>query len=473
MRSRDKFLILLFSVTLGLGTLILLDSRDNDEVVLRLKSLFSNRALHNLRSPTTMVDGPGLWYGGISLFAILMIGLALKLASSGNSQTLKERLAELQSAKAETEKLLREATLKEKHARQAKDVALQNLELSARKIFALENDLREKQELLQKPYGEVKPQVTAFIDQAGATMPAKGTEEESPLQEELRKKADLLQARDSAITELENSLGETRKLLQNRSKDLEAFKSKVNSLTEQLANLSSAKEQKEKALQQQLKKKTELLQSKETAGKQLLESLNTEVQALERELTDKEKALNDRDADLQALHSKVNSLTEVGLAREQAKSVLLQELQNRTELLQAKDSNVKELQRRLSATAQALEDARAEVERLLKERDTAAPTPTDAWTPEQSEDLLRPRRKGLNSRLHELGAVKARAAGLLQVQQAKQALNLNDANIKELEEGLRRFQDQGSLTTGEDGNSETGVGKAEGVETETDKKEPQ
>jgi hypothetical protein len=32
------------------------------------------------------------------------------------------------------------------------------------------------------------------------------------------------------------------------------------------------------------------------------------------------------------------------------------------------------------------------------------------------------------------------------VQQAKQALNLNDANIKELEEGLRRFQDQGSLT---------------------------
>ena len=65
---------------------------------------------------------------------------------------------------------------------------------------------------------------------------------------------DLLQEKDSTITELENSLSGKQQLLQNRSKELDELKSKVNVLTEQLTDFRLAKERAESLLQQELKK---------------------------------------------------------------------------------------------------------------------------------------------------------------------------------------------------------------------------
>jgi hypothetical protein len=77
-----------------------------------------------------------------------MIAFILRTVRGSDLQALREELTELEAAKAEAEKLLHNGVSKERHARHAKDAALQDLEGSVRRIYALENELREKRELL-------------------------------------------------------------------------------------------------------------------------------------------------------------------------------------------------------------------------------------------------------------------------------------------------------------------------------------
>jgi chromosome segregation ATPase len=581
MRTRYKILILLFTLTLALGALTLLRSGNDADAVLRFRSLFSTHTLYDLTPLlTSITDRTSLWYGGISLFAIIMIVLVFRAARVNGSQRSRARLIELKPAKARAGNVSYDEMLKDRPARHSNDAALQNLEMSARRIRALENDLREKEELLQSRDGELsalrsrgatltdptnetvlgKPENervlreelermrevlqaketntrelknslaekqqllqsqsqeldalrsrgNALTEQLADLRPAK-EQAEKALQQEL-KKTKVLQAKDSIITGLENSLTVTQELLQSRSQELDALKSRLNSVTEQLTDLRQAKEraenvlqwelkkkalqakgstvaedglsgtvhtlerelsakqellqtrsgelkaakskvntlrerlsalgstkkQTESALQQQLKQKTELLQSKEAAMKELQESLNARVHALEEQL-------KDRDAKLEALGSEANNATESGSAREQAKSLLLQELQNRTELLQTKDAIVKELEERLNATVHALENVQRELEKLEKQRDAALLDPRTKIAPakEQAEAWLRPERsKGMNSKLLELGAVKARAAASLPAEEAKPTSEASDSSMKEPREISSRAQDQ-------------------------------
>jgi hypothetical protein len=219
-------------------------------------------------------------------------------------------------------------------------------------------------------------------------------------------------------------------------------------------------------LQQQLNKKTELLQAKDAAMKELQKSLSAKVNALEAQLTEKQKLLEDRDMESEVLGSEGPSLAESGPARKRAQSLLLQELQNRTELLQAKDAVVKELQERLNATVHALENARSELETLMKQRDPELPDQLTKNGPakEQAEGLLRPDRKGMNSKLLELGAAKARTALSLQAEEAKRASEANDSAIKEPE-------DQGVLLADKDKVLESDDGRSEELDTEATKRE--
>jgi chromosome segregation ATPase len=581
MRTRYKILILLFTLTLALGALTLSRSGNDADAVLRFRSLFSTHTLYDLTPLlTSITDRTSLWYGGISLFAIIMIVLVFRAARVNGSQRSRARLIELKPAKARAGNVSYDEMLKDRPARHSNDAALQNLEMSARRIRALENDLREKEELLQSRDGELsalrsrsatltdptnetvlgkaanervlreelermrevlqaketntrelknslaeKQQLlqsqsqeldalrsrgNALTEQLADLRPAK-EQAEKALQQEL-KKTKVLQAKDSIITGLENSLTVTQELLQSRSQELDALKSRLNSVTEQLTDLRQAKEraenvlqwelkkkalqakgstvaedglsgtvhtlerelsakqellqtrsgelkaakskvntlrerlsalgstkkQTESALQQQLKQKTELLQSKEAAMKELQESLNARVHALEEQL-------KDRDAKLEALGSEANNAAESGSAREQAKSLLLQELQNRTELLQTKDAIVKELEERLNATVHALENVQRELEKLEKQRDAALLDPRTKIAPakEQAEAWLRPERsKGMNSKLLELGAVKARAAASLPAEEAKPTSEASDSSMKEPREISSRAQDQ-------------------------------
>jgi hypothetical protein len=111
-------------------------------------------------------------------------------------------------------------------------------------------------------------------------------------------------------------------------------------------------------------------------------------------------------------------------------------------MLEAKDVAIKELQQQLNSTVQALENARNELERVAQERDAmlARGLPKNGPAKEQTEGLpLRSDRKGINSKLLELSAARARAAASLQSEEAKRAPESNDPDVLHLktEEGLR------------------------------------
>jgi hypothetical protein len=117
MQSRYKILILLFTVTLALGTLTLLHSSNDNDAVLRFGSLFSNRTLYNLKHTlASITDGASLWYSGLSLFAIIMILLVFRIARGHDSQGLRERFAALKAANAESAKLRPSETVSAKAA---------------------------------------------------------------------------------------------------------------------------------------------------------------------------------------------------------------------------------------------------------------------------------------------------------------------------------------------------------------------
>ena len=188
MRTRYKIFIMLFIVTLAVGTLTLLHSSNDNDAVFRFRSLFSNHTLYTFKHALLSTDGMSFWYGGISLAAIIMIVLVFKAAHRGGSRGFRERLIELKPTKV--------------------------------------------------PAAKLRP----------SEMVSAKAEIESRLREELKRITDLLLAKDSSITELENGLAGKQQLLQRRSEELDAFKSRVDSLTEQLADLRMAKERAENIL---------------------------------------------------------------------------------------------------------------------------------------------------------------------------------------------------------------------------------
>ena len=408
----------------------------------------------------------------------------LENSLSGKQQLLQNRSKELDDLKSKVNALTEQLTDFRLAKERAENVLQQELKktkvLQAKDsiITGLENNLTVTQELLQERSQELdalKSKVNALTEQLTDFRLAK-ERAENVLQREL-KKTKILQAKDSVIVELEDGLSgqvhaleselsEKQELLQTRSRELKAAKSKMNTLRERLTALGTAKKQTENVLQQQLNKKTELLQAKDAAMKELQESLSTRVHALEGQLKEKEKLLEDRDAELEMLGSETNSLTESGSARKRAQSLLLQELQNRTELLQAKDAGVIELQERLNTTVHALENARSELETLMKQRDTELPDQLtkNGPTKEQAEGLLRPDRKGMNSKLLELGAAKARTAFSLQAEEAKRASDANDSEMKEP-------GDQGVLLADKDKVLESEDGRSEELNTEATKRD--
>ena len=95
MQNRPTFLILLFTVTIAVGALTWHASDDN-EAVERFQSLFSTSTVYELKhsmpsvidpsSLVSVIDLSILVYGGISLFAIIMIVLVLKAVRRDSSR---------------------------------------------------------------------------------------------------------------------------------------------------------------------------------------------------------------------------------------------------------------------------------------------------------------------------------------------------------------------------------------------------
>ena len=86
MQNRSTILILLFTVTLAVGALAWHSINDN-EAVERFRSLFSTSTVYDLKhSLPSVTDRASLWYGGISLFAIIVIVLVLRAARRAASR---------------------------------------------------------------------------------------------------------------------------------------------------------------------------------------------------------------------------------------------------------------------------------------------------------------------------------------------------------------------------------------------------
>ena len=81
MQNRSKILILLFTATLAVGALTLWQSSNDSDAVERFRSLFSSSTLYELRDSLPSVTDPAsLLYGGITLFAIIMIVFVFRAA---------------------------------------------------------------------------------------------------------------------------------------------------------------------------------------------------------------------------------------------------------------------------------------------------------------------------------------------------------------------------------------------------------
>jgi chromosome segregation ATPase len=506
MRTRYKILILLFTATLALGTFILLYS--NDDALRRFRLLLFKDPLKLLAEVTLSAGNlDGLGFGGIALFAIIVIGLAIKVARDGELRVFSNRLVRLEVAKAELETLLQDSMWKEKHARTAKDAAMKDLEASLSRLVVAERQLAENEHLLQRRDGELgalRTQVTALsarpdetasasvreqsalrdelrkqsdlleakdadIKQLEKTLSGKAraletqlnvkekllkerdielealrsqltktgtakTQAESFLAEELRKEQKALQAKDSAIKELEKNLSakvhaltvkltEKQELLQVRNTETEALRAEANGLTGQLAEATAAKARAENLLQQELRKKTELLQSKDAAFTELHESSRARAQALEAQLTDKVELLKERDEELEALRSQ---LTKTGTARNQAESFLAEELKKQKQALQARDSAMNELETNLTARLHILNVQLIDKQQLLEVRSTEM-------------DALRAEVNALTGQLADAASAKARAEHLLQQELKKKTeiLQSKDAAFTELHESSR------------------------------------
>jgi len=431
MRARDKILILMLIVTLTLGAFILFSS-DSDNSLSRFRSLLSNSPLRLVTDEIlSSADSASLWYGGISLLAIFMVGLVLKSASGAELRAFRERLVGMEVAKAELETLLQDTVWKEKHARQAKDTAVKELEASISRLYALERQLRENEKLLKSTEQESKAlrsQVTSLTERPSEMASFHASRQsESMLRNELRKTIDLLQAKESAAKQLEKNLTgkayalETQlsvkeTLLKERDTELKALKAQLRA--------KRTNNQAESLLAEELRQAQQGSQAKDAAIKELEKRLTGKLHAVEIQLNEKQELLQGRATELEALRSEVDGLTgrlsEVASAKERAENALQQELKKKTELLGAKESAIKSLETNLSARVHALENQLSEKDAFLKDRDAEL--------------------GALNSQLGAMGLAKEAIEAQLreELRKTTEILAAKDSTVRDLEKSLNK-----------------------------------
>ncbi|MBI3066822.1 MAG: hypothetical protein HYY82_18025 [Deltaproteobacteria bacterium] len=376
-------------------------------------------------------NAPSLWFGGLSLGAMILLGLVLKAINGAEVQAFRNRLIQMEVSKAEVETLLQDAVWKEKHARDAKETAVKELEDNLNRIYDLENQLRETERLLrtrEKEFKALRSQGSAGTEAARGAGSAKAARDKA-LHEEIKKNAELLKAKDAAmqqlesrlsgkIRSLEHELGDHVKLLRRREEELEALET-------QLSEKSAAQSRAESLLEEEIKKGQQSLKAKESAISDLSKRLKGEIDALQTQLSEQRSQLQNRSTEAAELKAEVNALTarlaDAGAAKERVESQRLEELKQQMQALQAKDAAIKKLEERAHVTMRDFAGRLAEKEKLLKGRDA---------------ELLT-----LRSRVHALadtGSAKDQSQSLLQQELKSQAeaLRAKDVAIKELERKL-------------------------------------
>jgi chromosome segregation ATPase len=432
MKTQTKIMIVLFTLTLASGTLVLMYA--SDDVLRRFRWFVFNDPLQLIADITLgLRTSSGLWYGWISLSAMIMVGLTIKLAMNAELRAFSNRLVEAEVAKAELETALQDSLWKEKHARGAKDAAMKDMEVSVGKLMLAQHQLIESKQLLEsqgKELNALRSQVNALAERPNEMTPPI-MQEQIALRDELKKKTDLLQAKDAAIRELENNWGGKVHVLETlvgaKERQLKERDKELDTLQVQLTRTGAAKNQAESLLAEELRKEQQALQVKDSTMKELEKNLTAKVRALNVQLSEKQELLQGRSTELEALKSEVNTLTgrltDAASAKERAENVLRQEFKKKTELLQSKDAAFKELRESSTARVDALENQLNDKEKLLTERDKELDT--------------------LKMQLTRTGAAKNQVETSLaeDLRKEREALRASDSAMKELEKDWRRKLD--------------------------------
>ncbi|MBM2803960.1 MAG: hypothetical protein HW419_1853, partial [Deltaproteobacteria bacterium] len=346
------------------------------------------------------------------------------------------RMSELTATKEKAENLFQEAVREKADLALSKDTSIKELEENfSGKILAFESQLNEKELQLKGREAEL-----ATFKKQVAELSASKEQSTRAIQEELRKRNELLSEKEAdakaletrlaeKVRSLQSELAERQELLGGRETELAALTAKVASLTSQLNDEGAVRDQSTRSLQEELRKRNALLQEKDTATKSLEARFTEKVRALESELKQHHGLLTGRETELAALTAKIGSLTtqvtDAGALNDQAARLLREDVRKKNDLLLSKEAAMKGLEQGLTGTVRSLESQLNEKQELLSTR-------------ELELEALMSKMSSLAGQVAELEAARERSERLLQeeVREKSALLEAKESAIGDMEERL-------------------------------------
>lgn len=433
MRPREKICVILIGLTLVLGIFIYSYFHNNEVEANYFRWLFANNLKHGADSPmefiSTELPSGSLLFGGLTIFAVVILIFILRTLRDGEVQALKKRLMDVGAAKTEAEGMLQEEVWKGKHERQAKDSVMRDLETSIERIERLIGEVNEK-EMLLRTRDEELITIKSKAAEESDEWPARPAPDRK-LHDALQKQTDSVEAKNAEIKTLESRLAaksrlwesqlrEKDALLRGRDTELEGIKSELQSFNDRLEEMEGAKKRAEELLENELRQKKKVLAANDLAIKTEQKRLNEKIQALEAAVDDQDKILNSRDAESAGFKKQLN---ELAAAKEAAEARLREELGKAHRDRSGKDNVAKDLEQTYRANLRNLQNEMAEKDLLLEFRDNELTT-------------LKTEVTVASVKLDELAAAKAQAEGLLREELRKEQQRRQSAQRagKELED---------------------------------------
>jgi chromosome segregation ATPase len=434
MRTREKVVVLLLLAALISGAVIYFAFRDNEVEANHFRWLLANNLKYSLSSPGRFLDelpAGSLIYGGLTIFAVVMAIIVLKMIRDGEIQALRRHLLHLRAEKSQAESLLHEEVWKGKHERQARDSVRKDLESSIDKIELLITELNEKEKLLKARDTELmaaKSSAPDYADSGPSKDPA-----ERLLRDELKKKTEMLQASNSTINELqqrlsaktrlwESQLRDKDGLLKGREQELGGLRTEIVDLGGRLGEMEAAKKRAEDLLHEELRQKKEVLEANDLAMRTEEKRLSEKIRILESQVNEKERLLRTRDTEVNGFR---RQLSELDAAKEQMESRFQEELGKVDQDRRAKEDIINDLEQRLGTSLHTLRNEVGEKDLLLQARDGEL-------------KALNSEVKAISLRLSEMAAAKVRAEESLgeELRKEKHQREADKTAFREKEEQL-------------------------------------
>jgi len=278
------------------------------------------------------------------------------------------------------ERVLREELHKKIEALQARDAAIKELEqrLSA-KARLWENQLREKDALLNGRAGEIESLRVEIADLNGRVdeLASGRKRAEDLLEDELRKKKEILEANEQAVRSEEKRLTERIRALETQAgekdKIIRTRDAELNGLRRELGEVAAANEQTQARLQEELAKAEQDRRAKERAMKDLELRLGANLAALQTEVGEKDLLLQARNGEMKSLQAEVKAvslrLSEMAAAKVRVEESLQEELRREKHKLENARAAQRQLEERAELDAKQLAARQSEQEEILKRRD--------------------------------------------------------------------------------------------------------